>query len=35
MTELRDEAIKLAKPIFERLTAEFDRQLNATALQRE
>jgi hypothetical protein len=35
MTELRDAAIALAKPIFERLTAEFEKELNATALRRE
>jgi hypothetical protein len=35
LTELRDAAIELAKPIFERLTAEFDRELNAAALHRE
>ena len=28
MTELRDEAIKLTRPIFERLVVEFDRELN-------
>jgi hypothetical protein len=32
---LREEAIKLVRPIFERLVEEFDKELNAVALQRE
>jgi hypothetical protein len=35
MNELRAEAIKLARPIFERLVVEFDKELNAIALRRE
>jgi hypothetical protein len=35
MNELREEAAKLTRPIFERLTVEFDRALQAIALQRE
>ena len=35
MTELRDDAIKLTRPIFERLVVEFDKELNAVALRRE
>jgi hypothetical protein len=35
MNELRDEAAKLARPIFERLVDEFDKELNAIALRRE
>jgi hypothetical protein len=35
MNELRDEAAKLARPIFERLVVEFDKELNAVALRRE
>jgi hypothetical protein len=35
MTELREAAIALAKPIFERLVTEFDKELNATAIARE
>ncbi len=33
--ELRAEAEKLTRPIFERLTTEFDAQLKAVALRRE
>jgi hypothetical protein len=35
MNELRDEATKLARPIFERLTSEFDATLHSVALPRE
>jgi hypothetical protein len=35
MNELRDEAAKLVRPIFERLVVEFDKELNAVALSRE
>ena len=35
MNELRDEATKLVRPIFERLVVEFDKELNAVALRRE
>jgi hypothetical protein len=35
LNELREEAIKLVRPIFERLVEEFDKELNAVALQRE
>jgi hypothetical protein len=34
MTELRDEAAKLTRPIFERLVVEFEKELNAVALRR-
>jgi hypothetical protein len=35
LNELREEAVKLVRPIFERLVEEFDKELNAVALQRE
>jgi hypothetical protein len=35
MNELRDEAVRLARPVFERLVVEFDKELNAVALRRE
>jgi hypothetical protein len=35
LTDLRDEAIKLARPIFERLVVEFDKELHSVALHRE
>ena len=35
LNELRDEAAKLTRPIFERLTVEFDKELQAIALRRE
>jgi hypothetical protein len=35
LNELRDEAAKLTRPIFERLVDEFDRELQAIALRRE
>jgi hypothetical protein len=35
MNELRDEAVKLARPIFARLTSEFDATLHSVALHRE
>lgn len=35
LSELRVEAEKLAKPIFERLVNEFDKELSAVALRRE
>lgn len=35
LNELREEAVKLVRPIFERLVEAFDKELNAVALQRE
>jgi hypothetical protein len=35
LNELREEAAKLVRPIFERLVEAFDKELNAVALQRE
>ena len=35
LNELREEAAKLVRPIFERLVVEFDNALQATALSRE
>jgi hypothetical protein len=35
LAELREEAAKLTRPIFERLTVEYDKELNALALRRE
>jgi hypothetical protein len=35
LSELRAEAEKLTRPIFERLTEEFDKELTALALRRE
>jgi hypothetical protein len=35
LNELREEATKLVRPIFERLVEAFDKELNAVALQRE
>ena len=35
LNELREESIKLARPIFERLVEVFDKELNSVALQRE
>jgi hypothetical protein len=35
LSELRNEAAKLTRPVFERLVAEFDKELQAIALRRE
>jgi hypothetical protein len=35
LNELREEAGKLTRPIFERLTVEYDKELHALALRRE
>jgi hypothetical protein len=35
LNELREASVKLVRPIFERLVEEFDKELNAIALQRE